>query len=314
MDRMPLPSMNFWGTSRTRYWIGVVALLGYTCLFNATITLALAILKPLGKPQAVVSEQALRDKHENRIGEILAVEMTARSRSKEKSIEEPRLAGSQGIQPYVTLIDFDIPQALEDEYGGWISPQIIDDFANYAELPQAILSPSPVSLLTPTLHSTLPTLRPSPAFRQALCAPAPAPLDFTLGWIFNSIFYGDYPASICQIIGSHLPKFNEEECLMVMGSLDFIFLNHYTTMYVVDANLSSPPRDYYADMSVDLIGIAMKNNETISLKEALNDTIRIEFHRDYLSNLLQASTTSTCPQNKVSQKIGCSRCEMLAEF
>eukprot|EP01018_Ginkgo_biloba_P004087 Gb_05443 [translate_table: standard] len=78
------------------YWIGVAALLGYTFLFNATFTLALAILKPLGKPQAVVSEQALRDKHENRTGEILAVEMTTRSGSKGKSVEEPRLAGSQG--------------------------------------------------------------------------------------------------------------------------------------------------------------------------------------------------------------------------
>eukprot|EP01018_Ginkgo_biloba_P022707 Gb_36502 [translate_table: standard] len=29
---------------------------------------------------------------------------------------------------------FDIPQDLEDEYGGWLSPWIIDDFANYAEV------------------------------------------------------------------------------------------------------------------------------------------------------------------------------------
>ncbi|MED6155529.1 glycosyl hydrolase 1 [Stylosanthes scabra] len=39
-----------------------------------------------------------------------------------------------GIQPHVTLHNFDFPQALEDEYGGWISRQIIRDFTNYADV------------------------------------------------------------------------------------------------------------------------------------------------------------------------------------
>ncbi|XP_052116466.1 hydroxyisourate hydrolase-like [Arachis duranensis] len=41
---------------------------------------------------------------------------------------------SSGIQPHVTLHNYDLPQALEDEYGGWISPKIIRDFINYAEV------------------------------------------------------------------------------------------------------------------------------------------------------------------------------------
>ncbi|XP_038905760.1 beta-glucosidase 11-like isoform X3 [Benincasa hispida] len=39
-----------------------------------------------------------------------------------------------GIQPHVTLFNFDLPQELEDEYGGWVSPKIIEDFTAYAEL------------------------------------------------------------------------------------------------------------------------------------------------------------------------------------
>ena len=39
-----------------------------------------------------------------------------------------------GIEPHVSLYHWDLPQALEDEYGGWLSPRSVDDFAAYAAL------------------------------------------------------------------------------------------------------------------------------------------------------------------------------------
>ncbi|MQM12824.1 hypothetical protein Taro_045748 [Colocasia esculenta] len=39
-----------------------------------------------------------------------------------------------GIQPHVTLFHLDLPQALEDEYSGWLSPRIVDDFTAYADV------------------------------------------------------------------------------------------------------------------------------------------------------------------------------------
>ncbi|GLJ30674.1 hypothetical protein SUGI_0607410 [Cryptomeria japonica] len=39
-----------------------------------------------------------------------------------------------GIQPFVTLFHFDLPNALQDSYGGWISPQIVTDFEAYADI------------------------------------------------------------------------------------------------------------------------------------------------------------------------------------
>ncbi|CAL5425418.1 unnamed protein product [Camellia sinensis] len=40
----------------------------------------------------------------------------------------------KGIKPFVTLFHWDLPQALEDEYGGFLSPKIVDDFKGFAEL------------------------------------------------------------------------------------------------------------------------------------------------------------------------------------
>ncbi|XVE50471.1 hypothetical protein DITRI_Ditri01bG0164700 [Diplodiscus trichospermus] len=38
----------------------------------------------------------------------------------------------KGIQPFVTLYHWDLPQILEDKYEGWLSRQIVDDFEHYA--------------------------------------------------------------------------------------------------------------------------------------------------------------------------------------
>lgn len=38
------------------------------------------------------------------------------------------------IEPVVTLYHWDMPQALEDEYGGWLNSKVVDDFVNFASL------------------------------------------------------------------------------------------------------------------------------------------------------------------------------------
>uniref|UniRef100_A0A453C6S4 Uncharacterized protein n=1 Tax=Aegilops tauschii subsp. strangulata TaxID=200361 RepID=A0A453C6S4_AEGTS len=39
-----------------------------------------------------------------------------------------------GVQPFVTLFHWDSPQALEDKYGGFLNPNIINDYKDYAEV------------------------------------------------------------------------------------------------------------------------------------------------------------------------------------
>ncbi|CDP15638.1 unnamed protein product [Coffea canephora] len=41
---------------------------------------------------------------------------------------------ANGIKPFVTLFHWDVPQTLEDEYGGFLCRRIVDDFREFAEL------------------------------------------------------------------------------------------------------------------------------------------------------------------------------------
>ncbi|KAE8818589.1 Beta-glucosidase 12 [Hordeum vulgare] len=41
---------------------------------------------------------------------------------------------SKGLQPFVTLFHWDSPQGLEDKYGGFLSPNIINDYKDFAEV------------------------------------------------------------------------------------------------------------------------------------------------------------------------------------
>uniref|UniRef100_A0A0D6R1T5 beta-glucosidase n=1 Tax=Araucaria cunninghamii TaxID=56994 RepID=A0A0D6R1T5_ARACU len=305
-----------------------------------------------------------------------------------------------GVEPYVTLSHFDIPQALQDEYGGWLNRRIVDDFANYANVCFTLFGDKVKHWITinePNLQASLgydlgifppgrcsspfgncsqgnSSTEPYIAAHYQLLSHASAVaifrknkatknssigfpinqfwyepltnrsedveaqsrvLDFTVGWIFDPIFFGDYPRSMRKIVGPRLPNFTKKEVEMLKGSVDFIALNHYTSLYVAAKNSSSSTvTDYYDDMSVKLTGVRdgvligpktaydtevmtlyivpsgikflveyvskRYNNPQVfilengvatansSLIDALNDRVRVNFHRDYLSNLLEA--------------------------
>ncbi|KAG7948012.1 hypothetical protein I3843_14G124300 [Carya illinoinensis] len=41
---------------------------------------------------------------------------------------------SKGLKPFVTIYHWDIPQALDDEYGGFLSDKVVEDFRDFADL------------------------------------------------------------------------------------------------------------------------------------------------------------------------------------
>ena len=50
------------------------------------------------------------------------------------SIFSPHLVDKVFEEPFVTLYHWDLPQALQDEYGGFLSEKLVLDFQMYAEV------------------------------------------------------------------------------------------------------------------------------------------------------------------------------------
>ena len=53
-------------------------------------------------------------------------------------------------------------------------------------------------------------------------------MEFQLGWFTDPIYLGDYP-KLREILGARLPQFSEAETTLLIGSSDFLWLNHYSS-------------------------------------------------------------------------------------
>ncbi|KAL5553665.1 hypothetical protein UlMin_041066 [Ulmus minor] len=175
-----------------------------------------------------------------------------------------------GIEPYVTLYHWDLPQALEDKYGGYCRK----DFAVYAETcfeefgdrvkhwitfnephtfsvqgyDVGLEAPGRCSILLHLLcragnSATEPyivalnvLLSHSRAFETLTNSTEDVQatkraLDFQLGWFLDPLMFGDYPSSMRKRAGKRLPKFSRSESSLIKGSFIFLGINHYTNLY-----------------------------------------------------------------------------------
>ncbi|KAJ9551838.1 hypothetical protein OSB04_015883 [Centaurea solstitialis] len=75
-----------------------------------------------------------------------------------------------------------------------------------------------------------------------------APLD--------PVIFGDYPEEMLKYLGSKLPSFLLDEKNLVKNSIDFIGINHYSTIYAKDCTNSScsPTADRAIQGFVELVG------------------------------------------------------------
>ena len=55
----------------------------------------------------------------------------------------------------------------------------------------------------------------------------------------DPLVFGDYPPEMRRYLENELPRFSPEETKYVKGSIDFIGINHYSTLYAKDCMYSS---------------------------------------------------------------------------
>ena len=75
----------------------------------------------------------------------------------------------------------------------------------------------------------------------------------------NPFIFGDYPEIMKKNVGSRLPVFTKWESNLVKGSIEFLGINFYYSVYVKDSpgSLLIKDRDYKADMAVELTSTFM---------------------------------------------------------
>ena len=67
----------------------------------------------------------------------------------------------------------------------------------------------------------------------------------------NPFIFGDYPDIMKKNAGSRLPSFTQKESNLVKGSIDFLGINFYYSLYVKDSPgyLQKENRDCLADVA-----------------------------------------------------------------
>nr|XP_048321902.1 beta-glucosidase 18-like isoform X1 [Ziziphus jujuba var. spinosa] len=212
----------------------------------------------------------------------------------------------RGIEPFVTIHHVDMPQILEDRYGGWLNHLIQEDFVYFATIcfnefgdrvkywmtinePNLLADLSYLTGQFPPLHCSQPfgncsvgnsDVEPLIAMHNMLMAHAKATeiyrkhfkekqggligivvnafmyepfrddedvdreavnraLAFSVAWMLDPLIYGEYPAEMRHYLGLDLPSFSNKEKELIRGSLDFIGLNHYSTLYAKDCIYSA---------------------------------------------------------------------------
>lgn len=144
-----------------------------------------------------------------------------------------------------------------------------------------------------------------------------------MGWFLDPVFLGDYPATLRQAKGDHLPTFSQQQKQLVLGSLDFVAANAFTAKEVsakpggrgsgwkesrIGAATGVPwmtlapssqarmlqylSKRYKSPVLISSSGTQVPGEEKQRLPEALQDTFRVDYYRAYLDSVCSAVATA----------------------
>ncbi|KAG9341215.1 hypothetical protein JZ751_019655 [Albula glossodonta] len=168
------------------------------------------------------------------------------------------------ITPIVTLYHWDLPQVLQEKYGGWQNISMVNYFNDFASLcferfgnrvKYWITFNNPWSVAVEGYetgeHAPGLRLKGTGAYRAAHhiikkdIEAAERYVQFYLGWFATPIFHGDYPQGLGS---SRLPTFSSQEKSYIKGTCDFLGIGHFTTRYITQKNFpSSRGTSYFTD-------------------------------------------------------------------
>ncbi|GJN27053.1 hypothetical protein PR202_gb15036 [Eleusine coracana subsp. coracana] len=186
------------------------------------------------------------------------------TKCRKQNIDSFELFSYLSIEPFVTICHYDIPQELEKRYGGWLSPEIQKDFGYFADAcfkmfgdrvkfwttfnqPNLFIKFSYMDGWYPPGRCSQPfgncafgnsSIEPYIAGHNMILSHATAVSIYKTRSL-DPIILGDYPSEMRKILGPNLPEFTSKQKKKLQATkLDFIGLNHYTTLYIKDCIFS----------------------------------------------------------------------------
>lgn len=76
---------------------------------------------------------------------------------------------------------------------------------------------------------------------------------FQFGWMSDPLFFGDYPSVMRERLGTRLPQFTAQQRKLLVGSVDFVGLNYYSSLQASKpATPAAFPGYWTSDIDADL--------------------------------------------------------------
>ncbi|KAF8378817.1 hypothetical protein HHK36_030166 [Tetracentron sinense] len=207
---------------------------------------------------------------------------------------------AKGIEPYVTIYHWDLPQALEDKYTGWLSPNIIKDFATYAETCFQKFGDRVKHWIT----FNEPHNYAIQGYDVGLEAPGRCSILLRLFCRAGNSATEPYIVahnvllSHATVADIYRKKYKKQQHGSVGISLDVVWYEPRSNS-TDDIKAAHRAQDFQFGClqrwkSNRRPGMDDPNNPFISIKDALKDEKRIKYHNDYLSNLLASIKEDGC--------------------